>query len=128
MLYWLRYQVIWELVTLWVRNIPVEVKDGNEYMKDHISEPRVSKTQGLVCIKLYIKQLDHPSFKASDYNCNFSTVHSCLEEKMTKCLGWPLVTLGDIWVEQKIWDLHPNFGTPPRDVDVHDVLMKIIRK
>lgn len=104
-----------------------------------ISELCVSKTQGLVCIKLYIKQLGHPSFKASDYNCNFSTVHSCLEEKMTKCLGWPLVTLGDNWVEQKIGDLHPNFGTPPLkqkdniyrkdiDVDVHDVLMKIIRK
>ena len=33
-LYRLSYQVIWELVTLWARNIPVEVKDVNEYMKD----------------------------------------------------------------------------------------------
>ena len=37
-LYQLSYQAIWELVTLWVRNIPVEVKDVNEYMKDHIFE------------------------------------------------------------------------------------------
>ena len=29
-LYQLSYQAIWELVTLWVRNIPIEVKDANE--------------------------------------------------------------------------------------------------
>ena len=39
-LYRLSYQAIWELVTLWVRNIPVEVQDVNEYMKDHIFELR----------------------------------------------------------------------------------------
>ena len=38
-LYQLSNQAIWELVTLWIRNIPVEVKDANEYyMKDHIFE------------------------------------------------------------------------------------------
>ena len=43
-LYQLSYQVIWELVTLWVRNIPVEVKNANESMKDHIFELRRMKT------------------------------------------------------------------------------------
>ena len=39
-LYRLSYQAIWELFTLWVRNIPVEVNDANEYIKDHIFELR----------------------------------------------------------------------------------------
>ena len=39
-LYQLSYQPIWELVTLWVHNIPVEVMDANEYMKDHTFELR----------------------------------------------------------------------------------------
>ena len=34
--YQLSYQAIWELVTLWVCNIPVSGKDTSEYMKDHI--------------------------------------------------------------------------------------------
>ena len=37
-LHQLSYQAIWELVTLWVRNILVEVKDANEYMEDHLFE------------------------------------------------------------------------------------------
>ena len=36
-LYWLSYQAIWELVTLWVCNIPVECEES-EYMKYHIFE------------------------------------------------------------------------------------------
>lgn len=70
------------------------MKDANGHVKDHISEPCVSKTQGNTVLN-YIKQLGHPGFKEGDYNCNFSTVHMCLEEKMTKCLGWPLVALGN---------------------------------
>ena len=37
-LYRLSYQAIWELVTLWIRNIPVEGEECNEYMKGDIFE------------------------------------------------------------------------------------------
>jgi len=36
-LYQLSYQAIWDLLTLRVRNIPVE-GEGCKYMKDHLSE------------------------------------------------------------------------------------------
>ena len=36
LLYQLSYQAIWELVTLWVCNIPVSGKDTSEYLKDNI--------------------------------------------------------------------------------------------
>ena len=39
-LYQLSYQAIWELVSLGVRNIPVKVKDVNEYMKKIIYSPQ----------------------------------------------------------------------------------------
>ena len=32
------YQTNWELVTLWVRNIPVDGEETSEEMKDHILE------------------------------------------------------------------------------------------
>ena len=35
-LYQLSFQANWELVTLWVHNIPVDVEDTSEYMKGHI--------------------------------------------------------------------------------------------
>ena len=36
-LYQLSYQANWELVILWIRNIPLDVEKFNEYMKDHIN-------------------------------------------------------------------------------------------
>ena len=39
-LYQLSYQTIWELVSSWVRNIPVEGEECSEHMKDHIFELR----------------------------------------------------------------------------------------
>ena len=36
LLYQLSYQAIWEVVMLWVCNIPVSGKETSEYMKDHI--------------------------------------------------------------------------------------------
>ena len=35
-LYQLSYQATWELVILWVHNIPIDGEDTSEYMKDHI--------------------------------------------------------------------------------------------
>ena len=39
-LYQLSYQANWQLVTLWIRNIPVDGEDSSECMKDHIFELR----------------------------------------------------------------------------------------
>ena len=42
------YQANWELVTLWVRNIPVDSEDTSEYMKDHMCFSRRERYEDMI--------------------------------------------------------------------------------